>query len=165
MSLLKILKRLQYITDSMEIVATGPPVVLGIRDHSEMPSQYRLVRDTYIIHAELDKSTNRPTVVFSLETKQGANLWIDAAPMRCYMYEDEIRAAEIDTRNYPADGVKLIWLLGRLPPPCDNVLPLSEVENVFVLEIRDASTGEKLADEEIRFSVKKNGKRIIYDSL
>ena len=153
------------LTDSMEVVKTGQPDVSGIHDHSEMPLRYRLERDTYVIHAALDESANRPTIVFSVESKQNGHLGISAEPIRCCMYEDVILSPEVRYKGFPADGVKLKWALGRLPPPCDRIAPLSEDEKVIRLLVFDANRGGKIAAENIRFSIEKNGGRTVYDTL
>lgn len=157
-------KYISLIND-MEVVKTGPPDVSGIHDHSEMPLQYRLERDTYVIHAVLDESSNLPTMIFSAESKENDNLYLSAQPINCYMYEDVIRKPEVDLKGFPANGVKLKWALGRLPPPCDNRAPLSEDEKVIHLVVLDTKRVGKIADENIRFTVEKNGGRTIYDSL
>jgi len=153
------------LTNSMEVVGTGQPDVSGIHDQSEMPLRYRLERDTYVIHAVLDESANRPTIVFGVESKQNGNLGIRAEPIFCYMQADFILTPKVDYKEFPVDGVKLQWSLGRLPPYCDNRAPLSEDEKVIRLSVYDVSTGGQIADENIRFSVEKNGGRTIYDSL
>ena len=156
----------EYISliDSMEVIESGQPDVSGIHDHSNMPLRYRLERDTYVIHPVFDEGANRPTIVFSVESKQNGKLGISAEPIPCYMHEVVILATEVDYKGFSADGVKLRWPLGRLPPPCDNRGPLAEDEQVIRLSVFDARTG-KIADEKIRFSVETNGGRTIYDSL
>lgn len=155
------------LSESMTAIVYNEPNVLGVFEHEEMPTSYVLERRDYIIYADVDVTANRPTIILSIEGKDQKEIGFNVDSfdsIGCFLYSDDISPTEFESHRYRAGSIRLKWASGRKPPPCEEASLPSDQDRKITLSIFDSSAG-KIAQEELRFDIVKNGRRRIYDTL
>lgn len=151
----------------MTAVAYNEPDVLGIFEHKKMPTSYVLERIDYVVFADVDVTSNRPTIVLSIEGKDQKKMDFNVNSfdgLHCFLQFDHISPANSKLNEYRTGSIRLQWISGRKLPPCDTESVPSDRDRKITLSIFDSRVG-KVAQEELRFDIVKNGKRRIYDNL
>lgn len=155
----------QYISliRSMDVLDYGPPEIINIREHSDMPISYVREGNRYTLFATIDSNANKPTVIFSGVGVNGENISIEAAGIYCYLFIFEIRSKEFELFDYPAGGVRLNWD-DRASPECETVSAPTEDERKITITVFD-DDGRAIGEEEIYFDIVKNGIKREYESI
>jgi len=142
--------------DSMHIVEYGQTTLENVRDHGDIPTAYRLERDEYSLHAEVDRSSSYPAIVFSVESDiPDRVVHLVGTSIRCFALFERVIEAEVRVLGFPESGIRFIWAPTRHGSCSNAVFPTGhdrELELSVYVE-----NGELIAVETLRFEVKSNG--------
>lgn len=148
---------------SMNVIGIDRTERHDVRNHEQMPMNYSLVRDRYILYADIHKNSNRPAVVFSIKALIGNDLKIIGHPIRCNAHFDPVRSGQARRYGFPEDGYVFEWAPGRVPECFEEHLPAGPDRKLTISVYNER--GNLIDVEELTFEIITNGIRRENDSL
>jgi hypothetical protein len=138
--------------------------LVSLRGHSDMPIRYQLNRDDYTLYADIDRWSNRPAVIFSVDSFRDPKARLIGTQIVCFASFRELYPFEVDKYGNPPGAAIFSWGPVGDVSSCSQVT-MPDPENYW-LEVSIVGQDEKIiAIERLDFEIKSNGWYWWADSL
>ena len=137
--------------------------VVYMMSHTEMPTSYSATRGEYTVNAQIVLDSERPQIEITASDESGVSILVGGRVYDdCFgfFHDDMQHEAAIDE---PQSILTYTWARRGFPKCYDRIEPV-ETEMYFDLRIYSAN-GAVLGDEKTKFSIRKNGRYYVYDSI
>jgi len=149
--------------DDMTPSAVGKPELSDSIMTEEVPVEYFLERDLYVLNARIDSKSIPPSVIFWVGSKSDKPAALTGQHLRCFLQVQPVYDFEVEKELVPAGSIRATWSpnFGR---PCEGVTPPIKDEMVIRLSV-SFDDGDGSVEEPIHFKILKNGKHLSIDSF